>query len=269
MRGHAATRRGRRRSGRRRSRANSATPSASPRGRGSMPGGAQRRLGGRRREPAQPRQRRAQRLAALGERGVDHREHLARGWRSSPAARGGSRRPGRSRRWAPARRRCARPTPARRTSAYQAALTDGHAVDPAARARRPAGRRPRPAPSPAPRRSDGQQLEQVQQHRHRRRCRAGSRPARWAAGPGSGVEPQRVGGDDRRAGRRTPGACRRRSPGSCAGEHRVDLDGDHRLRPRAAAPRVSEPSPGPTSTTTSSARDARRRARCGAPCWGR
>ena len=145
-------------------------------------GRAQRLLGAAG-DPAQPAQRRPQRLAALGERGVDEREHLGAGRRRSAAARAGPARPARSRRWAPARRRCARPIRpgARRRTTPPSPTARRRSCS---RAAPRAGRPPRPAPSPAPCCSDGQQLEQVQQHRDRRRCTAGSRPARSGAGDG-------------------------------------------------------------------------------------
>ena len=76
-------------------------------------------------DPARPRSAAAQRLAALGERRVDDREHLAPGSPSSPAGRGGvqATRPEST---FGAGQKTLRPiAPARRTSAYQAALTDG------------------------------------------------------------------------------------------------------------------------------------------------
>ncbi len=79
------------------------------------PGGPEHRLGGGRR-PGPPREGGPQRLAPLGERGVDAREdHLAAA-PASEAGRAGSARRGRSRRSAPARRRCAgrRPRAGRR-----------------------------------------------------------------------------------------------------------------------------------------------------------
>ena len=88
------------------------------------PGGQQRRLGGRA-APGPAGQRRPQRLAPLGERGVDQGEHLGPGAVVSGGGRAGSWRP------APestlgAGQKTVRPTaPARRTSAYQAALTEG------------------------------------------------------------------------------------------------------------------------------------------------
>ena len=57
-----------------------------------------------------------------------------------------------------------------------------HAVDPATRAARPAGRRPRPAPSPAPVRDGREAARAGAAAPAPRRCRAGSPPARWAAG---------------------------------------------------------------------------------------
>ena len=67
----------------------------------------QRRLGGLTRA-GDPAEHAAQRLAALGERGVDDGEHLLPGDVRARRGRAASTRPGRSRRWAPARRRCGR-----------------------------------------------------------------------------------------------------------------------------------------------------------------
>ncbi len=110
-----------------------------PRVSGSTPAGGQRRVDDLARR--QGAQHPAQRLAPVGERGVDDREHLLA--RLAVVVRGSRRAPGdqpgvdvRRR----ARRRCGRSAPARRTSAYQAALTDGtpYTFEPGAAASRSA-----------------------------------------------------------------------------------------------------------------------------------
>ena len=93
-----------------------------------------------------------------------------------------------------------------------------------------------------------------------RRCRAGWRRSRSAPGPAGRPRAARsasaVVHGEPVGQRRGPLGDRARQP---PGQHRVDLHGVHRARPRGSRASVSEPSPGPTSSTTSSA-SARRRA---------
>ena len=87
-------------------------------------GRAQRRLGGgRASRPSRPAPPAASCAAARTRRRRRRTPRLAA--RRRPAARAGRARPGRSRRSAPARTPCRPTVPARRTSAYQRALTDG------------------------------------------------------------------------------------------------------------------------------------------------
>ena len=87
----------------------------------------------------------------------------------------------------------------------------------------------------------------------RRCCRAGWPPAPSAAGraaPGRAARRRSTTvSRSARSGRRSATVTRQQ-----VGQPRVDLDGDRRGRRPGSSPRVSEPSPGPTSRTTSSGR---------------
>ena len=241
------------------------TSSGSPRSPGSIPA-ARSAASARAGEPAQP----ASAARSVLRRWANAASTTAKTSRGAPvgaaAVPGGSARPARSRRWAPARTPPAAPSRPGATVGVPGAPSPTARRTCGSRAGRPAGRRPRPAPSPA-RAAAWAALQQVQQHRHRDVVRQ--------------VRDQR---GRRRVRQRGPAAARRRPARSSRPARSGRARGDRPRQRRRPAPGRSRPrSPArPRRAARGSASRARARPRarrrpvelggarrCGAPCWGR